>query len=533
MTRSHRHRVPADRNGSPEQMAGLSSRSHYRRFQVSLLAPRRAIPGEHISGSGGAGHLVGSAIDPRGGTVFLECAHHYGVTADGDRSTKVVVGLRGAHRGRFEVRLLGPHAAAPREHICGAGAGRQLIGRAVDAGCGTGLVVSAHCQRVPADRHGPAELVTCACFRGPDYWRFQIRLLAPRSPASDEHIRRPGIGGPLKGRAVDPGGGAIFSDRPHHHGVAANGHRKAKVVAGLSSGSDGNRFQIGLLTPYAAALGENICRPGGARRQLVRRAVDSQRGAIFLGRAHDNRVAANCHGIAKPVTCLRVSDGSGFQIGLLGNRVDRDRVSRAVLFHFEAQPAGFATEASFQVASLRIGDLQSGVVQRGRSVIVDKGHAASVERDARCQGPPHLEVQGERRGAAVRARRESKAVLQPTGAIDEPFRNHGVPLVGELLHVGTDGSVVDGVLVAGKAVALERQAPVPAAGVGSDVKPVSIEAGHPSLPEVPRPVPAALRKRRLAMSLIFRADARPCGFGEALRSCFRGALVGARRHCCE
>ena len=181
-----------------------------------------------------------------------------------------------------------------------------------------------------------------------------------------------------------------------------------------------------------------------------------------------------------------------------------------------------------------IGHLQSGVVQRRRSAIVQKAHPSSVRRDARRQRPPHRQVQRERRGALARTRRERKAVLQPAAAIDEPLRHHGVPLVRELLHVGIGASMLDAVFLAGKAVALELQSPAPAARVGCDVKPAAVEAGHPLLPIVPRPMPAVLWKYRLAMALVFRADARPGGSGEALRSCvWEPSSVSGSRHCCE
>src|ERR1022692_5261099 len=95
-----------------------------------------------------------------------------------------------------------------------------------------------------------------------------------------------------------------------------------------------------------------------------------------------------------------------------------------------------------------------------------------------------------------------------------------VPLVRKLLHVGTGASMRDTAFLAGKAVALELQSPAPAARVGCDVKPASVEAGHPLLPIIPRPMPAVLGKCRLAMAQIFRADARPGGSGEPVRSCF-------------
>ena len=425
---------------------------------------------------------------------------------------------------------MAPHSPVPGEHIRRTGARRQLIGRAVDPGSGTAFPIRSHHDCIPGHRHRPAKLVTD--LGHPHHGWFQIRLLAPRPPLPEEHVRRTGVRCSLTGGAVDPRRRTVFPDRTHHHRVPAHSHRPAKPVIGLGA-PDRCRFQVRLLGPHPTTHREHIRRPGFSCR-LIGRAVDPQRGAPFLGRPHHHRISAYCHGIAKPVACLRRPNRGGFQVRLLGNRVDRDRVTRATLFHFQPQSIRFADEAGGQFAALGIGHLQSGVVQRRRPVIVQKAHPLSVRRNARRQRPPHRQVQRERRGARARTRRERKAVLQPAPAIDEPLRHQGVPPVREFLHVGNGASMLDAAFLAGKAVAPQLQSPAPAARVGCDVKPAAVEAGHPLLPIVPRPMSAILWECRLAMALVFRADTRPGGCGEAHRSwSWDPSRVSGSRHCCE
>ena len=217
----------------------------------------------------------------------------------------MVVRLGGPYRGRFQVRLLAPHPAGPRRTHTLRRRRAPLIGRAVDPGRGAGLVVRAHGHRVPADRHRPAKLV--ARLRGPHCRRFQIRLLAPRAPAPDEHIRRPGIGCPFNGVLLTPVVALSSAIAPTTTVSPLMATETAKVVACLSTGPHRGRFQVRLLGPHAAAPAEHIRRPGGACRQFVRRAVDSRRGAVFLGRPHHHRVPAHRHRIAEPVARLRRS----------------------------------------------------------------------------------------------------------------------------------------------------------------------------------------------------------------------------------
>src|ERR1051326_8326214 len=244
--RPHHHCVPAHRH-RPAKVVKRLAGPHRGRFHVRLLAPYARTPGEHIRRPGVACPLIGRAVDPRRRTGFPVRPHHYRVPAYRYRNAKEVTCLRGPHCGRFQVRLLAPHTRGPGEHICRAGAAGELIRRAVDPRRGTGFPVRPHHHRVPVHRHGIAKLVTYLC--GPDRGRFQVRLLAPDPRSPDKDISRPGVLGSLTGRAVDPHGGAVFPDRPHHHRVLTHCHRPAKPVIYLR-GPHRGRFQVRLLAPH-------------------------------------------------------------------------------------------------------------------------------------------------------------------------------------------------------------------------------------------------------------------------------------------
>ena len=240
-------RVSAHRNGKAE----LIVRRAIGGSQLLLLAPRRPALHKHVRGS-----LLGIlVVSPDHRRVP---AYRYGVTE--------IVGRRAV--GSSQLLLLGPYSGAPHKHVRGSllemvlvspnhrrvsayrngvaetvalraigGSQLLLLGphstaahKHVRGSLSVTLVISPDHHRVPAHRHGGAELIAHRAIGS-----GQLLLLAPHSSAAHKHVR-----GSLAGVRIDS-----LEKSSDHRRVAAHRNRVAEVVVRRAIGSS----QLLLLRP--------------------------------------------------------------------------------------------------------------------------------------------------------------------------------------------------------------------------------------------------------------------------------------------
>ena len=117
---------------------------------------------------------------------------------------------------------------------------------------------------------------------------------------------------------------------PDDHGVAVDRDARAEMVARISVGG----LEVGLLAPRRAVAHEDVGRAGvlGAVVALV--AVHPSGTAGLTPRPDHHRVARHRYRAGEAVH--RVG-GGGFEIGLLGDGVNGQRVARAAFVNGEAE----------------------------------------------------------------------------------------------------------------------------------------------------------------------------------------------------
>ena len=450
------------------------------------------------------------AVDASGGAGLEARPDHHGVARHRYRETELVTrpGITG-----FEIGLLRPHTGAAGVHVgCTCIASRIARLVAVDASGVAGLPRRSDHHGVARHRYRPAEPVIRPGITG-----FEIGLLRPHTGAAGVHVGRTCIGsGIARLVAVHTSVGAVLLVRSDHHGVARHRYRVAELVTG--PGITG--FEIGLLRPHTGAAGVHVgrtCSASGIARLV---AVHTSGGAGLPRRSDHHGVARHRHRVAKLVTRPGIT---GFEIGLLGDGVDGERIACAALVDAQAQllsTSGFKTRG--QHFAIGVPHFQAAVVQHRRTGGIAEGHAKCTRQHLRLQTATGIEGEGQRHIASGRLRihgwplRNAKAVLKAALVVDPPFLHIAIPLIAQPLAGGLHcRRTAYALLVIAKAVALQFQAPGPAGVLRLRDKAALIKRRQPLLARVARAIAAFRSVEGVPPSFVGRANARPVGLSQA------------------
>ena len=228
------------------------------------------------------------------------------------------------------------------------------------------------------------------------------------------------------------------------------------------------------------------------------------------------------------------------EVGLLGNRIDCDRIPRAHVVHRHGQPARPHLELGRQRPPVRIPGLEPAEGEGGEfhpaAIHAREAHGGAVPRNLRGQSAADREGQPQCL-PTVRARRplvQRPPLLQSPAVVDEPFHEVGVAPAFEPLPVCLEcRRRCHPDLVPRVAVARKFQPPLPAAAVGLHGEPAPVEPGHPLLAGVARLAGAVfVGDHRMPVPLVGAPDALPVGIAQAvggLRGCGQGAGQGSGR----
>ena len=285
------------------------------RLQVRLLLPTCSTAHKSVRCSGIAEEdLVRRAVHTRRTAVLAVGTDDDRVAGNSHGNTKVIVRLRGADGGWFQIGLLGPFPRTAPEDIGRSGAGGGFIGCAVHAQAAAAFERSPDHCRVTQNCHRVTEPITG--LRSPDVGRLQIRLLSPYACVACKDESGACEGSTFVGRTIHAHCAAILPVSPDDQRVARDSHGDPKGIIELR-GADGGRFQVRLLGPRLRATGKNVGCAGGVRF-LVGHAVNARRAAGFTRSPDDHRVSRNAYRRAEEITLLRGANGRGLQIRLLG-----------------------------------------------------------------------------------------------------------------------------------------------------------------------------------------------------------------------
>ena len=110
-------------------------------------------------------------------------------------------------------------------------------------------------------------------------------------------------------------------------------------------------------------------------------------------------------------------------------------------------------------------------------------------------------------------------MFKPAGVVDEPFLQHGIPLITDPLVVRRYfHRSIDFVLVAGKPILQKLKPPFPVGSVRLHQKTLAIELSHPLLARITSLQNSRLivdRIRGVAVLFVFSEDGGPVGAGKA------------------
>ena len=218
----------------------------------------------------------------------------------------------------------------------------------------------------------------------------------------------------------------------------------------------------------------------------------------------------------------------------MGDGVDGERVAGAALVHQQAHLVfSGGGEAGRQHLAIGIPDFEAGVIEHGGAGGVAELDAEGITGDLRAQAAADAEQEVERGGWRIEggALFHGEAVLETARVVDKPLLDIGIPLVGEALAVRLHGrGAADGGGVFGEAVALQLEAPLPAAVLGRGEEAAFVKLGGPLLARIARLPAGRGGLESMAPGLVGGADARPVGLGQALGHLVRaGERLGLAR----